>query len=161
MVQHALALIEENFTKAETLRATLMSVGGVDGALVMGLKAKSLLIESKSEPQQFSTAVEHTKQAIAMQTSSIHRDSLRLSLVEALLETDEEQAKVEFLQTTKPNISPNSVAIHRLHARWWMCKSLLESSMRQIALKEAITQHRAAGCPRAANELEARLHSLL
>ncbi|MBT5843673.1 MAG: AAA family ATPase [Euryarchaeota archaeon] len=161
MVQHALALIEENFTKAETLRATLMSVGGVDGALVMGLKAKSLLIESKSQPHQFSTAVEHTKQAIAMQTSSIHRDSLRLSLVEALLETDEEQAKVEFLQITKPNISPNSVAIHRLHARWWMCKSLLESSMRQIALKEAITQHRAAGCPRAANELEARLHSLL
>ena len=82
-------------------------------------------------------------------------------MVEALLETDEEQAKVEFLQITKPNISPNSVAIHRLHARWWMCKSLLESSMRQIALKEAITQHRAAGCPRAANELEARLHSLL
>jgi hypothetical protein len=55
----------------------------------------------------------------------------------------------------------NNVLLHRLHARWWTCKSNLEPSLRQIALKEAITQHRAAGCPRAANILEARLHSLL
>ena len=161
MVQHALALAEENFTKAETLRATLVSVGGIDDALVMGLKAKAMLIESKTNPHQFSTAVEQMKQAIAQQTSPIHRDSLRLSLVEALVESDEEQAKTEFLQVSKPTISPNSVVIHRLHARWWMCTSLLKPSLRQIALKEAITQHRAAGCPRAANELEARLHSLL
>jgi len=30
-----------------------------------------------------------------------------------------------------------------------------------VALKEAITKYRAAGCPRAANLLEARLHSML
>jgi len=161
MVQHALALVEGNFVKAETLRSTLTSVGGIDDALVLGLEAKACLVEAKKNPHNFTVAVERTKHALAQQSNSIHRDSLRLTLVEALVEHDLEQAKVEFLQVSKPNLSPNSVLLHRLHARWWMSKSNLEPSLRQIALKEAITQHRAAGCPRAANILEALLHSLL
>jgi len=161
MVQHALALLEEKFVKAETLRATLVSVGGIDDALILGLEAKACLVEAKNNPHQLSAAIERTKQALAQQSSVIHRDSLRLTLVEALIEQDIEQAKVQFLQVSKPNLSPNSVLLHRLHARWWMSKSNLEPALRQIALKEAITQHRAAGCPRAANILEARLHSLL
>jgi len=161
MVQHALALVEGNFVKAGTLRATLVSVGGIDDALILGLEAKSSLVEAKKNPHLFIAAIERTKHALTQQSSSIHRDSLRLTLVEALIEHDLEQAKVQFLQVSKPKISPNSVLLHRLHARWWICKSNLEPSLRQIALKEAITQHRAAGCPRAANILEARLHSLL
>ena len=161
MVQHALALAEENFVKAETLRTTLVSVGGIDDALILGLEAKASLVEAKKNPHQFAAAIERTKRALAHQSSTIHRDSLRLTLVEALLESDIDQAKIEFLQVSTPNSAPNSVLLHRLHARWWMCKSNLEPSLRQIALKEAITQHRAAGCPRAANILEARLHSLL
>ena len=161
MVQHALALAEENYVKAETLRTTLVSVGGIDDALILGLEAKASLVEAKKNPHQFAAAIERTKRALAHQSSTIHRDSLRLTLVEALLESDIDQAKIEFLQVSTPNSAPNSVLLHRLHARWWMCKSNLEPSLRQIALKEAITQHRAAGCPRAANILEARLHSLL
>lgn len=161
MVQHALALAEENFVKAETLRATLISVGGIDDAFVLGLEAKASLLEAEKNPHHLATAIERTQRALAHQTSSVHRDSLRLTFVEALIEHDLEQAKSEFLQVTKPNSALNNVLLHRLHARWWTCKSNLEPSLRQIALKEAITQHRAAGCPRAANILEARLHSLL
>jgi len=161
MVQHALALAEENFVKAETLRATLVSVGGIDDAFVLGLEAKASLVEAKKNPHHFASAIERTKRALAHQSSPLHRDSLRLTFVEALFEHDLDQAKIEFLQVSKPNSDPNHVLLHRLHARWWMCKSNLEPTLRQIALKEAITQHRAAGCPRAANILEARLHSLL
>jgi len=161
MVQHALALAEENFVKAETLRATLVSVGRVDDAIVLGLEAKASLVEAKKNPHLFTAAIERTKRALTHQSNAIHRDSLRLTLVEVLFERDLEQAKIEFLQVTKPKSSPNSVLLHRLYARWWMCQSNLEPSLRQIALKEAIAQHRAAGCPKAANILEARLHSLL
>jgi len=161
MVQHALALAEENFVKAETLRATLISVGGIDDALILGLEAKASLVEVKKNPHHLATAIDRTKRALTHQSNPLHRDSLRLTFVESLLEHDLSQAKIEFLQASKPNSAPNNVLLHRLHARWWTCQSKLEPSLRQIALKEAITQHRAAGCPRAANLLEARLHSLL
>ncbi len=161
MVQHALALVEENFVKAEALRATLVSVGGFDNALVLGLEAKASLVEAKKNPHLFTAAIERTQRALAHQSSRLHCDSLRLTLVEILLESDIGLAKTEFLQVTKPTHAPNNVLLHRLHARWWTCRSNLEPSHQQIALKEAITQYRAAGCPRAANLLEARLHSLL
>ncbi len=161
MVQHALALAQANYVKAETLQATLVSIGGVDDALVLGLEAKSALIKAKQTGKNFSEAVKITRRAIEQQTSTIHRDSLRLALVESLLGGDNEQAKAEFLFVSQPDESEKSILHHRLHARWWMCKSDLEPSLRQIALKEAITKYRAAGCPRAANILEARLHSML
>ena len=161
MVQHALALVQANFVKAETLRATLVSIGGVDDALVLGLEAKSALFKAKGDTQSLSKAIKITRRAIEQQTNTIHRDSLRLTLVEALLDHDKEQAKAEFLFVSKPDESAKSSLHHRLHARWWMYTSHFESSLRQVALKEAITKYRAAGCPRAANLLEARLHSML
>ena len=161
MVQHALALVQANFVKAETLRATLVSIGGVDDALVLGLEAKAALFKAKANNHSVSKAVQLTRRAIEQQTNSIHRDSLRLTLVEALLDHDKEQANAEFLFISKPDESAKSILHHRLHARWWMFTSHLEPSLRQVALKEAIAKYRAAGCPRAANMLEARLHSML
>ena len=161
MVQHALALAQSNFVKAETLRATLVSIGGVDDALVLGLESKAALVKSKGNSKTFSEAIKLTRKAIEQQTNPVHRDSLRLTLVEALLEHDEEQANAEFLFVSRPDESSKNMIQHRLHARWWMCTSHLEPSLRQVALKEAITKYRAAGCPRAANMIEARLHSLL
>ena len=76
MVQHALALAEENFVKAETLRATLVSVGGIDDAFVLGLEAKASLVEAKKNPHHFASAIERTKRALAHQSSPLHRDSL-------------------------------------------------------------------------------------
>ena len=161
MVQHALALHEENYVKAETLRATLVSIGGIDDALVLGLEAKASLAKAKKSNKEFSSAVGITRKAIEQQISPIHRESLRLTLVEALLEHDIELARAEFLFVSQPDESAIHISHQRLHARWWTCSSQLEPSMRQIALKEAISKHRAAGCPRAANILEARLDSFL
>ena len=69
MVQHALALAEENFVKAETLRATLVSVGGIDDAFVLGLEAKASLVEAKKNPHHLATAIERTQRALAHQSS--------------------------------------------------------------------------------------------
>ena len=161
MVQHALALTQSNFVKAETLRKTLVSIGGVDDAIVLGLEAKAALRKARENNPFFSEAIKITRRAIEQQHSILHRDSLRLTLVEALLEHDEEQANAEFLFVSKPNESEKSILQHRLDARWWMCTSQLNPSLRQAALKEAITKYRAAGCPRVANTIEARLHALL
>lgn len=161
MVQHALALAQANFVKAETLRATLVSIGGVDDAIVLALEAKAALVKAREKSQSFSEAITITRRAIEQQNNTIHRDSLRLTLVEALLEHDEEQANAEFLFVSQPNESEKSILHHRLHARWWMCTSHLNPSLRQAALKEAITKYRSAGCPRVANTIEAKLHSLL
>jgi hypothetical protein len=127
----------------------------------MGLEAKSTLIQMQENPTGLPSVIESTLQAIDVQPSPTHQDALRLSLVEALLELDVDLAQKHFKNVTKPNSSPGSMMLHRLHARWWFCKSHLHPSLKKVALKEAITQHRAAGCPRAANHLEALLHSLL
>ena len=162
MVQHALALAELDFQRAETLRTNLSSISTFDSALVRGLGAKATLLQSLSSPSTNWTEVKKQILDIAdSQPSRVHRDSLLLSLTETLLETAPELAKDVFSQVTKPNSSPNSILLHRLHARWWHCKSYLQSSLQKVALKEAITQFRAAGCPRAAKILEAKIHSLL
>ena len=111
--------------------------------------------------KNLSEAVKITRKAIEQQTSTTHSDSIRLALVEALLGHDNVQAKAEFHFVSRPDESVKSILHHRLHARWWMCTSELEPKLRQIALKEAITKYRAAGCPRTANMLESRLHSIL
>jgi len=162
MVQHALALAELDFQRAESLRTNLSSISTFDSALVRGLGAKATLLQSLSSPSTNWTEVKKQILDIAdSQPSRVHRDSLLLSLTETLLETAPELAKDVFSQVTKPNSSPNSILLHRLHARWWHCKSYLQSSLQKVALKEAITQFRAAGCPRAAKILEAKIHSLL
>ena len=161
MVQHAIALAERDFSKADTLRANLSSISSLKSGIIMGLEAKSTLIQMQENPTGLPSVIESTLQAIDVQPSPTHQDALRLSLVEALLEIDVDLAQEHFMKVTKPNSSPGSMMLHRLHARWWVCKSHLVPSLKRVALKEAITQHRAAGCPRAAKELEAMLHSLL
>jgi len=161
MVQHAIALAERDFSKADTLRANLSSISSLKSGIIMGLEAKSTLIQMQENPTGLPNVIESTLQAIDVQPSPTHQDALRLSLVEALLELDVDLAQKHFKNVTKPNSSPGSMMLHRLHARWWFCKSHLHPSLKKVALKEAITQHRAAGCPRAANHLEALLHSLL
>ena len=162
MVQHALALIELDFERAETLRANLSSISKYDSTLVRGLEAKSYLHQSIDNPlTNWEDVYSATIEVANLQTNRIHRDSLLLSLTESLLEVAPELAKKSFLQITKPNSSPGSLLLHRLHARWWYCNSNLQPSLQRVALKEAITQFRAAGCPRAAKVLEAKIHSLL
>ncbi|MDC3236354.1 hypothetical protein OAT73_03745 [Candidatus Poseidoniaceae archaeon] len=161
MVQHAVALAERDFSKADTLRANLSSISSLKNGIIIGLEAKSTLVQMQDNPVDLTNVIESTLQAIEVQPSLTHQDALRLSLVESLLELDVDLAQEHFKSVTKPNSSPSSMMLHRLHARWWFCKSHLQPSLQKVALKEAITQHRAAGCPRAANQLEALLHSLL
>ena len=81
--------------------------------------------------------------------------------IEHLIEHEPGEGK-ELLRTLpKPPTVANSATQHRLNARWWTCTSKAQPSLRRIALREAIAQHRAAGCPRAAKVLETQLHLLL
>ena len=106
-------------------------------------------------------AINEIQTAIEAQTNLIRADALRLSLVEQFIDVDQLKAKQMFSMISEPSQVANSATLHRLHARWWTCKARLQPNMRRISLREAITQHRAAGCPRAAKALEAELHSLL
>ena len=124
------------------------------------MEAKAALFATKPIDAA-SLDTERMKEAIEAQTNSIRADALRLSLVEQLIGLDDIKAKQMFNLIKKPERTATSATLHRLHARWWTCKAKLQPNMRRIALREAITQHRAAGCPRAAKTLEAQLHSLL
>tara|TARA_B100000768_G_scaffold2560_1_gene3293 strand:- start:7740 stop:9998 length:2259 start_codon:yes stop_codon:yes gene_type:complete len=160
MIQHALALRGGDFEKAQRLRTSLAGIGGLAQPLLQGMEAKAHLLSAQTANER-AKAVQEMQDAIEGQTNSVRADGLRLSLVEFLSETDVEKAKNAFSATAEPTASSNSATLHRLHARWWTCKSKLEPNMRRIALREAITLHRAAGCPRAAKSLESQLHLLL
>ena len=160
MIQHALALQEEDFEKAQRLRNSLAGIGGLAQPLLQSMAAKATLLKAKSDPE-VAQGLEEMHLAIEAQTNSVRADALRLGLVEYLQENDAVKAKAIFETIDPPKRSANNATLHRLNARWWTCKSYLQSSMRRVALREAITQHRAAGCPRAAKTLEAQLHSLL
>jgi len=124
------------------------------------MEAKAHLLSAQNANER-AKAVQEMQDAIEAQANSVRAEGLRLSLVEFLSETDVEKAKQVFSATIEPQIPSNSATLHRLHARWWACKSKLEPNMRRIALREAITLHRSAGCPRAAKSLESQLHLLL
>ena len=160
MIQHALALWEKEFEKAKRLRHSLAAIGGFAQPLLQGLEAKANLIAAQSTEQR-AMATNEIQTAIEAQTNSIRADALRLSLVEQFIDVDQPKARHMFSMIPEPPQPANSATLHRLHARWWTCKAKLQPNMRRIALREAITQHRAAGCPRAAKALEAQLHSLL
>ena len=160
MIQHALALQEADFEKAQRLRTSLAGIGGLAQPLLQSMAAKATLLKAKSA-SEVAQGLEEMHLAIAAQTNTIRADALRLALVEHLQERDAVKAKEIFDTIAAPKRSANNATLHRINARWWTCKSHLQSSMRRVALREAITQHRAAGCPRAAKMLETQLHSLL
>lgn len=161
MVQHSLALIENDSNKAESLRSTLSSISGFDDALMLGLQAKAALSKAQTIVSQFDKAVKEAKKALAKQSNSIHRTSLHLSIIEALLDSDMSMAKAEFSRLKLPFDAPSHTHHHRLNARWWYCKSQVERTTALSSLKEASTLHKAAGCPRAAKSIEAIMHSML
>ena len=160
MIQHALALFEGDFDRAERLRGSLAGIAGFAQPLLLGMEAKAALLATKPGDAA-PLNIERMEEAIEAQTNSIRADALRLSLVEQLIGLDDIKAKQMFNLTKEPGKTATSATLHRLHARWWTCKAKLQPNMRRIALREAITQHRAAGCPRAAKTLESQLHSLL
>jgi len=160
MIQHALALREGDFVKASRLRESLAGIGGLTQPLLQGMTAKALLLEADTD-QAMNSSIEHLEQAIEQQNNTIRANALRLSLVEHTLERNSLKASEVFANIEEPQSTSGSATLHRLHARWWTCKAKLQPNMRRIALREAITQHRAAGCPRAAKTLELQLHSLL
>jgi hypothetical protein len=160
MIQHALALFEGDFDRAERLRSSLAGIAGFAQPLLLGMEAKAALLATKPGDAA-PLNIERMEEAIEAQTNSIRADALRLSLVEQLIGLDDIKAKQMFNLTKEPGKTATSATLHRLHARWWTCKAKLQPNMRRIALREAITQHRAAGCPRAAKTLESQLHSLL
>ena len=160
MIQHALALYEGEFTKAQRMRESLAGISGLNEPLVQEMEAKAQLVAAKSAEER-SIAIQAMKAAIEIQTNPVRADALQLSLIEHLIEHEPGEGK-ELLRTLpKPPIVANSATQHRLNARWWTCTSKAQPSLRRIALREAIAQHRAAGCPRAAKVLETQLHLLL
>lgn len=160
MIQHALALRELEFEKAARLRASLAGIGGLTEPLLQAMAAKASMLQATTE-QEFSASISAIQEAIEQQSNPIRADALRLSLVEHTAERDTIKATEIFASIAEPKTSTSSATLHRLHARWWTCKAKLHPKMRRIALREAITQHRSAGCPRAAKALEAQLHTLL
>lgn len=161
MVQHSLALGELNFEKAAELRERLASISSSDDAFIQALAAKSLLVQLEQGIVQHDEVVNATLQAIDVQSNTLHKEALKLSLIETLLKENNSLARAHFLQTAKFDFTSSSMLAHRLQARWWFCKSQIQPNAQRIALREAITLNRAAGCPRAAKQLEAKLHNLL
>jgi DNA-binding MarR family transcriptional regulator len=160
MIKHALALSEQDFQKARRLRSSLEAVGGFDQPLLQGMTAKANLFEANTLEER-NASIEGMQTAIKAQVSVLRADALRLSLVETIHETENVLAQKVFATIKQPESSVANASVHRLNARWWTCKAKLQPNMRRIALREAITQHRSAGCPRAAKALEAHLHALL
>jgi hypothetical protein len=160
MIQHALALYEGEFTKALRVRESLAGISGLNEPLVQGMEAKAQLSAAKSTEER-AMGVQAMKAAIELQTNPVRADALQLSLIEHLIEHEPVNAKELLGTLPKPPTVANSATRHRLNARWWTCTSKAQPPLRRIALREAIAQHRAAGCPRAAKVLETQLHLLL
>jgi hypothetical protein len=87
--------------------------------------------------------------------------SLKLKLIESLINTNLDLASKMFNQLTKPNQLPRSSPALRYCARWWLAKSQIIKNSQKSSLNESIARYRQAGCHNAAKELESKLHSLL
>ena len=125
------------------------------------MQSKVIIYRLKNNDASIQETIQFIEKAVSSQTNQIYSDSIRLNLVETLIPIDSKLANQQFKLLKKPNEDSKSDTYYRYTARWWLCKSYIDSLEKLTCLRESISVYKKAGCTRAAKILESRLHSFV
>ena len=160
MIQHTLALVEEDESRALALIDGLASIGEHHDPIVLHMKFKTRLkFEGALEP---SSLVKELEQTMASQPTEFHRGVVGLSYAEHLVsaKSDEGVPFFETLPTPESHGMKGAPAL-RYEARWWYLRGHLYPDTAHVALRESSRCFRQAGCLNAARMVAKRLHRIL
>ena len=159
LVQLAIALLESDEEKAQSLCESLESISHENDPLVLQSRFKVMLKFNNGSPQDQKAAYEDT---LASQTTAFHRGVVGLTYAEHLALQKGPSAKSVFDSVPVPDALFISGAPQwRYAARWWYLKGHLDPSSSTASLREAARCFRQAGCTSAAASATALLHRLL
>lgn len=158
LVQHTMALLEQDQARAEALVDGLESLSHADDPIVLHARLKAM-VAFGGTPEAIRMAYERT---LAAQPTAFHRAVVGLTLVEHLVRQGDSEGQSVFDGLPLPDAwNEMGTPHHRYAARWWYLKGHLDPSSSASALREASRCFRQAGCTNASKAAARRLHRVL
>ena len=161
MIKFTLALDEEQLSDAVNILDSIESIQHNQNPIYLSMQSKLKIYQYEHGIIDFESVVESVQSNCAIIDNGLMSESLKLKLIESVIESNLDEASKMFTQLTKPNLLPRSSPALRYCARWWLVKSKISKNLDKSSLKESITRYRESGCHNAAKELESKLHSML
>ena len=160
MVKFTLALDGNKLSDAVNILDSIESIQHNQNPICLSMQSKLKIYQYDHGIIDFEAVVESVQSNCAVIDNKLMSDSLRLKLIESIIESNLEEASKMFTRLTKPNLLPRSSPALRYCARWWLAKSKISKNLDKSSLKESITRYRESGCHNAAKALESKLHSM-
>ena len=158
LVQHTMALLEQDQDRAEALVDGLESLSHADDPIVLHARLKAMVAFGATS-EAINKAYERT---LAAQPTAFHRAVVGLTLVEHLVRQGDSEGPSVFGGLPLPDAwNEMGAPHHRYAARWWYLKGHLDPSSSASALREASRWFRQAGCTNASKAATRRLHRVL
>jgi len=161
MIKFTLALEENKLSDAVNILDSMESIHHNQDPIYLTMQSKLKIHEYHKGIIDFNSVVESVQSNCAIIDNTLMAESLKLKLIESIIESNLEEASKMFHQLTKPNSLPRSSPALRYCARWWLVKSQISKNSDKSSLKESIARYRDSGCHNAAKALESKLHSML
>lgn len=161
IIKFTLALDENKLSDAVNILDSMESIQHNQDPIYLTMQSKLKIYEYDNGIIDFKSVVETVQSNCAIIDNTLMAESLKLKLIESIIESNLDEASKMFHRLTKPNSLPRSSPALRYCARWWLVKSQISKNSDKSSLKESITRYRESGCHNAAKELESKLHSML
>ena len=161
MIKFTLALDENKLSDAVNILDSMESIQHNHDPIYLTMQSKLKIYEYDNGIIDFKSVVESVQSNCAIIDNTLMAESLKLKLIESIIESNLDEASKMFHRLTKPNSLPRSSPALRYCARWWLVKSQISKNSDKSSLKESIARYRESGCHNAAKELESKLHSML
>ncbi len=161
MIKFTLALDENNLSNAVNILNSIESIQHNRDPVYLSMQSKLRIYEYDNGTIDFPSVVESVQSNCAIIDNILMSQSLKLKLIESIIEVNFDAASKMFHRLTRPNLLPRSSPSLRYCARWWLVNSQISKNSEKSSLKESIARYREAGCHNAAKALESKLHSML
>jgi hypothetical protein len=161
MIKFTLALDEDKLSDAVNILDSIESIQHNQNPIYLSMQSKLKIYQYNRGIIALESVVESVQSSCAIIDNRLISESLKLKLIESVIESNLDEASKMFTQLTKPNLLPRSSPALRYCARWWLVKSQISKNSDKSSLKESIARYRESGCHNAAKALESKLHSML
>ena len=159
IIKHSIAMAELDFAKGEDIIESMIGVGSIDDSIVVNLRTKKAISNYLSGVKNVSELIDLVDANCQQIDNLLMSESLKLRLVEILMECDFNLAKIRFDQLTRPEVFARSNTSIRYSARWWLLHSKVHPVTSKSSLRESLIKFREAGCGKASAELESKFHT--
>lgn len=161
VMRHSLAIEQGDFSAANFLLEQLKGIALKDDPLIQYLTIKTELKSLGTRSADGSLTLRNAERVATQLKHPLYKVSLLLLVCEKLAQTQPHRAQLNHEQIDIQSIETmDAPSAHRIVAKWWEVKSMVDEENAILALREAILRYRSVGCPNRARELSNRLHSL-